>query len=90
MHKCSSVSLLGRRATFLRGQDDLFKEFFEINWFHAKIEIKRPAIRAFVEHADEASLVVNELIPRKETSFGLWCGPGVGGYFANLKVTILK
>jgi hypothetical protein len=60
------------------------------SWFHAKIEIRRPTIRAFVEHSDQASLVVNELISRKETSFGLWCGPGVGGYFANLKVTILK
>lgn len=60
------------------------------SWFHAKIEIKRPTIRVFVDHAEEASLIVNELLPRKETGFGLWCGPGVGGYFANLKVTILK
>ena len=59
-------------------------------WFHAKIEIRDPEISVFVDGSEVASLVVNELLPRQEKGFGLWCGPGVGGYFSNLNVTIIK
>jgi len=60
------------------------------SWFHAKIEVRKSEIKAFIEGAHEPSLVVNELIPRTTKGFGLWCGPGVGGYFANLKVNVIK
>lgn len=60
------------------------------SWFHAKIEVRQPEIKAFIEGANVPSLAVNELIPRTAKGFGLWCGPGVGGYFANLTVTVLK
>lgn len=60
------------------------------SWFHAKIEVRRSEIKAFIDSANEPSLIVNELISRTARGFGLWCGPGVGGYFANLKLTIIK
>nr|WP_321238414.1 hypothetical protein [uncultured Tolumonas sp.] len=60
------------------------------SWFHAKIEITQPEIRAYIGDSEVPSLVVNELIPRKEKGFGLWCGPGVGGYFSNIKIIIIK
>lgn len=60
------------------------------SWFHAKIEIRRPTIRVFVDGATEPSLVVDQLTAREAEQFALWCGPGIGGYFANLKVTVLK
>lgn len=60
------------------------------SWFHAKIEVRQPEIKAFIEGSNVPSLVVNELMPRTARGFGLWCGPGAGGYFANLTVTVLK
>lgn len=59
-------------------------------WFHAKIEISCSQIKAYIENSDEPSLIVQELMVRKAKGFGLWCGPGVGGYFANLQIKILK
>ncbi|HEY5715055.1 MAG TPA: hypothetical protein VIS54_01460 [Psychromonas sp.] len=49
-----------------------------------------PTIRVFVDGAAEPSLVVDQLTAREAEQFALRCGPGVGGYFANLKVTVLK
>jgi hypothetical protein len=60
------------------------------SWFHVKIEINRPSMKVFVNGSESASLEVNELVFRPETGFGLWCGPGVGGYFANMKVIVIK
>jgi hypothetical protein len=59
------------------------------NWFHAKIEINKPTIKAYINNSDEPSLIVDTIQIRKAKKFGLWCGPGAGGYFSNLKVTLV-
>lgn len=55
-------------------------------WFHAKIVIEHPIVSVYVNHALEPSLVVEELSDRKNGGIGLWVGPGLGGYFSNLKI----
>jgi hypothetical protein len=57
------------------------------DWFHARIVIERPRVRVYVNHAQEPSLVVDELGDRHDGGIGLWVGPGRGGYFANLQIT---
>lgn len=59
-------------------------------WFHAKIEIDHTRIRVYVEHSQQPSLEIETLVSRNETGFGLWCGPGLGGYFSNVSVSILE
>lgn len=59
-------------------------------WFHAKIEISPSQIKAYINHADKPSLAVKPLVKRQAKKFGLWVGPGVGGYFANLVVQSIK
>jgi len=56
-------------------------------WFHARIVVDWPAVRAYVNGAAEPSLVVEGLSTGSGAGLGLWVGPGRGGYFANLKIT---
>jgi hypothetical protein len=56
-------------------------------WFHARIVIEQPKVSVYVNAAEEASLVIEELSHRKDAGIGLWVGPGQGGFFANLKIT---
>jgi hypothetical protein len=55
-------------------------------WFHVRIEVARPRIQVFVNHAATPSLVVDELSTRTHGPIGVWVGEGSGGYFANLRV----
>jgi hypothetical protein len=50
------------------------------------VDVARPRIQVFVDHAATPSLVVDELGPRTHGPIGLWVGEGSGGYFANLRV----
>lgn len=60
------------------------------SWFHARLVIEWPKVSVHVGTAREPSLVVEALSDRKDRGFGLWVGPGQGGYFANLKITLAK
>jgi hypothetical protein len=53
-------------------------------WFHARIEIRKPVVKVYVNGADEPSLVVNELSDRTDGSVGIMCN--VFGVIANLKI----
>ena len=56
-------------------------------WFHARIEVNWPWVRAYVNGATTPSLVVEGLGTSQGVGVGLWVGPGRGGYFANLTLT---
>ncbi len=56
-------------------------------WFHARIVVEWPEVRAYVNGSAEPSLVVEALGPGRGVGMGLWVGPGRGGYFANLRIT---
>ncbi len=56
-------------------------------WFHAKIVIKYPLVKVFVNDSKEASLIINQLSSRKMGWIGFWVGNGSDGYFKNLKIT---
>lgn len=56
-------------------------------WFHARIEVAWPVVRAYVNGSAEPSLVVEALGPGRGVGMGLWVGPGRGGCFANLRIT---
>ena len=56
-------------------------------WFHVRIVIEKPMVSVYVNDSKEPSLVIEELSDRKSGGIGLWVGPGLGGYFTNLKIT---
>jgi len=56
-------------------------------WFHVRIVVQKPEVRVYVNNGKEPSLTVDELNDRKGGGVGLWVGPGLGGYMANLKIT---
>ena len=53
------------------------------NWFHARIVIKFPEIRVFLNDSNEPSLIVDEINKRGEGKFGLWID-GNEGWFKNV------
>jgi hypothetical protein len=55
-------------------------------WFHARIVVKSPDVRVYVNGSEQASLEVEQLSTRKTGWVGLWVGNGSGGEFANLNV----
>jgi hypothetical protein len=55
-------------------------------WFHARIVVKSPDVRVFVNGSEQASLAVTQLSNRKTGWVGVWVGNGSGGEFADLKV----
>src|SRR5262245_6279374 len=56
-------------------------------WFHVRIVVEKPRVSVSVNNSQEPSLVVDELSDRKGGGFGLWVGPGLGGYISSLKIT---
>lgn len=54
-------------------------------WFHARVEVTRRQVRAFVNDATEPSLVVDRLTDRQSGGIGLWVDVHDGA-FANLKI----
>jgi hypothetical protein len=55
-------------------------------WFHARIVVKSPDVRVYVNGSEQASLEVMQLSTRKTGWVGVWVGNGSGGEFANLEV----
>lgn len=55
-------------------------------WFHARIVVKSPEVRVYVNGSDQPSLEVRQLSTRKTGWIGLWVGNGSGGEFADLKI----
>ncbi|MBA4407569.1 hypothetical protein C0389_09865, partial [bacterium] len=53
-------------------------------WFHAKIVVKKPEIKVYVNGANDPSLEINEISDREDGSLGLWCNGF--GIIANLKI----
>jgi len=53
------------------------------DWFHARIVIKFPEIRVFLNDSNEPSLIVQEINKRGEGKFGLWID-GKEGWFKNV------
>ena len=60
-------------------------------WFHAKIVVTGRKVAVFVNGAGKPSLEVEKLNDRANGKVGIWGGDaGVGGHFANLKITPAK
>jgi len=57
-------------------------------WFHAKIVVKYPLVKVFVNDSKEASLIINQLSSIKKGWIGFWVGNGSDGYFKNLKIVL--
>jgi hypothetical protein len=55
-------------------------------WFHARIVVKSPDVRVYVNGGERPSLEVTQLSTRKTGWVGVWVGNGSGGEFADLKV----
>ena len=57
-------------------------------WFHAKIVVEARKVSVFVNGAAKPSLEVERLTDRAGGRVAIWGGDaGMGGYFANLKIT---
>ncbi len=56
-------------------------------FFHAKVEVKWPAVMVYVENSNEPSLEVQMKSSFKKGKIGLWVGNGSDGTFKNLIVT---
>jgi hypothetical protein len=57
-------------------------------WTKYKIEVSGRGARLFVHGAEQPCLIVNDLkLEPREGGVALWVGPGIEGYFANLKIT---
>ncbi len=57
------------------------------DWFHVRIEVDYPEVKAYVNNADEPSLIVKQLSSRKEGWIGFWVGHNSEGWFKNLKIS---
>lgn len=55
-------------------------------FFHAKVEVKWPVVKVFVENWNVPSLEVKMLSTFKKGKIGLWVGNGSDGTFKNLVV----
>jgi hypothetical protein len=55
-------------------------------FFKARIEIRKPEVRVFVNDAKEPSLVVDELTDRVGGRVGLWMGNNSDGSFSQLTI----
>lgn len=59
-------------------------------WFHARIEVKAPFIKVYVNGNNEPSLSIEQLGIRKSGKIGLWVGNNSDGSFANLIIQTFK
>lgn len=57
------------------------------DFFHAKVVVKWPTVKVFVENSDVHSLEVKILSAFKKGKVGFWVGNGSDGSFKNLVVT---
>lgn len=58
-------------------------------WTHMRIEVQGAQARLFVQHAEQPSLIVNEmkLGARRRGGIGLWIESGTVGYFSELRIS---
>ncbi|MFC1761130.1 family 16 glycoside hydrolase [Planctomycetota bacterium] len=56
-------------------------------FFHVKLVIEKPKVRVYINHAQEPTLVVDELSDRTGGKIGLYVDNTSDGAFANLKIT---
>jgi len=59
-------------------------------FFHARVEVKWPTVKVFVENSEIPSLEVKMLSTFKKGKIGLWVGNGSDGSFKNLAVKSVK
>ena len=55
-------------------------------FFHARIDVKWPTVKVYVENSEIPSLEVKMLSSFKKGKVGLWVGNGSDGSFKNLKI----
>ncbi len=55
-------------------------------FFHARVEVKWPVVKVFVENSDKPSIEVKMLSTFKKGKVGFWVGNGSDGKFKNLVV----
>lgn len=60
------------------------------DWFHAKVVVKWPSVKVFVEKNKEPSLEVNMISAFKKGKVGFWAGNGSDGAYKNLVIKPLK
>jgi hypothetical protein len=56
------------------------------DYFHARIDVKWPTVKVYVEKSEIPSLDVKMLSSFKKGKIGLWVGNGSDGSFKNLKI----
>lgn len=57
------------------------------DWFHVRLEIQYPQVKAFINGSEEASLTIEQLSSQAAGQVGLWVGNGSEGWFKNFKLT---
>jgi hypothetical protein len=57
------------------------------SWFHAKVVVNWPAVKVYVDNAEEPSLDVIMKSEFKKGKVGFWVGNGSDGAFKNLAIT---
>jgi hypothetical protein len=60
------------------------------DWFHARIIVKYPSVKVYVNQDLKPCLEVTELSNRRDGRIGLWVGNNSDGDFANLVITDQK
>jgi Domain of Unknown Function (DUF1080) len=59
-------------------------------WFHAKIEVKFPFVKVYINGNNEPSLAIEQLNTQKSGKLGLWVGNNSDGSFSNLTIQTFK
>ena len=73
------------------GQYESYVDLEPGRWTHLKIEVKGSMARLYVDHAEQPTLIVNDLKQSPSTgAVGLWIGPGTIAHFANLSIAADK
>ena len=56
------------------------------DWFHARIEVKHPHVKVYVNGYSSPTLEVEIISETKHGKVGLWVGNGSEGWFRNLRI----
>jgi hypothetical protein len=57
------------------------------DWFHARIVVKHPNVKVYVNGSDEPTLEVEQISNSRQGKVGLWVGNGSEGWFKNISIT---
>lgn len=60
------------------------------DWFHAKVVVKWPNVKVYVENQSEPSLEVKMKSTFKKGKIGFWAGNGSDGTYKNLNIKTFK